>query len=75
MRLERSVTRIVDAAWWELNNTEKHAFDAIMAAKTVEDATRAACRFFEGAGAPDAVDRRALGADRWVSWIAMHPPT
>lgn len=70
LRTETVIGKIVSAAWWELNNKEQKARDAILAATTAEDATRAACALFEGAGAANAVKRRALGATRWKQWIA-----
>ena len=72
VRTERAASRIVAAAWWESNNTEKRARDAILAATTAADASRAACTLFEGAGAPAAAERRAAGANRWSAFIADH---
>jgi hypothetical protein len=72
VRTETSIMKIVSAAWWELNNTEKNARDAILAAATVEDATTKACALFEGAGAADAVQRRVMGAQRWVTWLGQN---
>ena len=69
VRHEQSIKRIVAAAWYELNATEKKARDAINAATNAHDASIAACKFFEGAGAANAAERRGLGAQRWESWF------
>jgi len=69
VRSETSLLKLVEAAWWELNNTEIKARDAIAAAKTAREASIAACTLFEGAGAPDAAQRRGLGAERWSVWV------
>lgn len=69
VRTETSLSRIVSAAWWELNHTETKARDAIAAATTAHDASVAACTLFEGAGAPMAAERRGVGAERWATWI------
>lgn len=73
LRSERDFGRIVRAVWAELNSTMVHARDAIAAAKTAADASRAACVLFEGAGAPNAADRRAAGAERWATFFGAHP--
>ena len=70
---ERDLHRIVDAAWWELNNTHIRARKAIEAALNASDAAEAACRLYEGAGAPEAAERRSVGAVRWVRFLARNP--
>jgi hypothetical protein len=72
LRKEQSIKRIVAAAWWELNNTEKKARDAIATATSAHNAAVAACVLFEGAGAANAAERRGLGAQRWETWIAAN---
>lgn len=72
LRTETSIPRIVEAANWELSNTHAKARDAILAATSAHDAAMAACIYFEGAGAPNAAERRGLGADRWETWFAEH---
>jgi hypothetical protein len=72
VRKEQSIKRIVAAAWWELNTVEKKACAAIAAAANAHDASIAACKLFEGAGAENAAERRGLGADRWSTWFAAN---
>jgi hypothetical protein len=69
IRTETSLKKIVQAAWWELNNTETKARDTIQAATDASTASIAACTLFEGAGAPDAAQRRGLGGERWSVWV------
>jgi hypothetical protein len=72
VRREQSIKRIVDAAWWEMNTVEKKARDAITAATNAHDASVAACKLFEGAGAENAAERRGLGANRWAEWFTAN---
>ena len=72
VRYEQNIKRIVDAAFWEMNTVERKARDAIEAAANVYDASVAACVMFEGAGAPNAAERRGRGADRWATWFAAN---
>ena len=69
VRTEQSIKRIVEAANWELSTVEKKARDAMLAATNARDASIAACKLFEGAGAQNAAERRGLGAERWAVWI------
>jgi hypothetical protein len=69
VRREQSIKRIVDAAWWELNHTHIKARDAVAAAVSVHDAAVIACKLYEGAGAPNASERRGHGGDRWDKWF------
>ena len=72
VRHEDDLDRVVEAAWWELNHTEKKAFAAISKASTAADAARAACTLFEGAGAADAAERRAQDAEFWATFFARN---
>lgn len=72
VRSERSIHRVVAAAWWELNGPLHKARDAIAACDNARSAAIAACALFEGAGAPNAAARRGLGAERWAGWIARN---
>jgi hypothetical protein len=69
VRKEQSIRRIVDAAWWELNHTHIKARDAVNAAASINESAFVACKLYEGAGAKNAPQRRALGGDRWDSWF------
>ena len=72
VRKEQSIKRIVAAADWELSHVLKKARDAMLAATNPHDASIAACKLFEGAGAPNAAERRGFGADRWAAWIPQN---
>lgn len=72
VRTEKSIKKIVEAAWWELNHTHNHARETIEAQQTLWSMTVEACKLFEGAGAPGAAARRAEGAVRWFGWISTH---
>lgn len=72
VRTETSIDKIVEAAWWELNNTHTHALKLIEASTNAAEASRAACVSFEGAGAADAAERRAKEAERWTVFIGNH---
>lgn len=74
VRSETDLTKVIAAAYWELNHTEIAAREAIVSAGTAADASREACILFEGAGAPGAADRRALGAERWSVHFATCAP-
>lgn len=60
------------AAWWELNNTEKKARDAMMLAITGGGAAAIGCSMFERAGAPDAVARRTLEGERITVFVSRN---
>ena len=62
VRTESSISRLVDALWWELENVYPRTLDELKAANSAEDAARIFCTEFEGANAPNAADRRALEA-------------
>lgn len=68
-----SIEQQVEAAWWELNNTEKLAKQKISDAATAADAGTAACVFFERAGAPMAAARRGAMAERWADEFQQNP--
>lgn len=72
IRTETNIERIVAAAWWELQNDEKKAYAAILACSNAADASRMACKYFEGAGAPNAAERRAAEGERWSAWIEIN---
>ena len=63
----------IEGAWYELHATEKHAFDAISAAKTALDAGVAACVRYERAGAAMAAKRRGVMAERWCDYVQNNP--
>ena len=75
VRNERNVDRIVEAAWWELagahgmGEVERRAFQLLKSAPDAAFAARAACTYFEGAGAADAAERRAHDAEFWATWV------
>jgi hypothetical protein len=66
---EKDMARLADAIHWELNNTHRAAQAAILKATTAADAARAACTHYEGAGAPNAAERRAADAEWWAAFI------
>lgn len=72
VRSETSISKIVDALWWELENVYPNTFAKLKAAKTAEDAARIFCTEFEGAGAPNAMDRRASEASYLSVWVAQN---
>jgi N-acetylmuramoyl-L-alanine amidase/Phage tail lysozyme len=74
VRTETSMKRIVAAAWWEMTNVPAYikAKAVISGATRASDASSIACRLYEGAGAADAAERRALGGERWSVWIAKN---
>jgi tail lysozyme len=62
-----------DAAWWELNNTEKVALNNIRGATNARDAGIAACVYYERAGAPAAAERRGAMSERWAVYFTNNP--
>lgn len=71
VRAERSILRICDALWWELNSKPYLAsLDAIRACKTANAAAQLFCVKIEGAGAADAAQRRGMAADHLSIWVA-----
>lgn len=74
VRTETDFSRLAQAVDWELNHTMAAAGRYILAAETSADAARAACTYFERAGASDAAERRAEDAKWWVTWLAENFP-
>lgn len=69
---ETDLNRLAMAMDWELRNTHRRAREAILAAENAADAARAACTYYEGAGAADAAERRANEAERWSAFIGRN---
>jgi hypothetical protein len=74
IRTETSISKIIDAFWWELTNVYPKTFAEMKAATTAADATRAFCVEYEGAGAPNAADRRVMMSDYLSVWVAQNEP-
>lgn len=71
VRSERSILRICEALFWELNSHPYAAsLAAIRACKTANAAAQVFCVKIEGAGAADAAQRRGMAADHLAIWIA-----
>jgi hypothetical protein len=75
VRSERSILKICDALWWELNSHPYAAsLAAILACKTANAAAQLFCSRIEGAGAANAALRRGLAADHLSLWVAENGP-
>jgi Phage tail lysozyme len=71
VRSERSILKICDALWWELNSRPYAvALAMIRACRTANAAAQIFCLRIEGAGAADAAERRGLAADHLAAWVA-----
>lgn len=74
IRSERSILKICDALWWELNSHPYAAsLAAIRACKTANAAAQLFSLKIEGAGAADAAQRRGMAADHLAVWVDAHP--
>jgi hypothetical protein len=72
VRAETSLARLVDALWWELENVYPKSLAKLQTAATAQDATRIFCAEIEGAGAPNAVERRVAETPFMETWIAQN---
>ena len=74
VRTETDLSKVVDALWWEMRNVNPYVsfFVFMMDAKTAEDAAGMFCSTIEGAGAPDAKQRRIADAAWWTVAIEQH---
>lgn len=73
VRTEPLIERHVQAAYWELTKGPyQHAWKAICASQTASEAAQLACKMWEGAGAPNAMQRRGAMATRWEAFFAEH---
>lgn len=74
VRTETNPVIVTGALWWEINNTPAYAkaLKAMTAAKTGEEAAGIFCERIEGAGAPNAKERRMADAAWWAKAVADH---
>lgn len=72
VRTETSIAKLVDALWWELENVYPKTFNEMKAAADAATATRAMCVGYEGAGAPNAADRRVEESAHLSVWLAQN---
>ena len=72
-----SVADNIEAAWWELSNPERKAFNEIKQAsyESANAAGAAACTFYERAGAPGQAIKRATRAGVWDHYFSTLPIT
>jgi hypothetical protein len=74
VKAETDIAKIVDALWWELSNVKPYV--ATLAQMRVEASAEVCaeifCQYIEGAGAPDAKERRAMDAAWWTTAISIH---
>ena len=75
VKSEHSIPKVVSALWWEMTHVRAyaHAFDLMDIASTANEAAGLFCQYIEGAGAPNAKERRELDASWWSVAIAKHP--
>ena len=75
VKSEHSIPKVVSALWWEMTHVKAyaHAFDLMDIAKTANEAAGLFCQYIEGAGAPNAKERRELDASWWSVAVAKHP--
>lgn len=71
---DNDIPRVVAALFWELSNVRPYAkaFADMKATTTAEEAAGIFCQFIEGAGAPDAKERREADAAWWTKAITEH---
>lgn len=71
---DNGIPRVVAALMWELSNVRAYAqaFADMKDAKTAHEAAGIFCQYIEGAGAPDAKERREADADWWTAAITEH---
>lgn len=74
VRADISIPTIIAALFWELDNVRTYAkpYADMKAAKTAEEAAAIFCQFIEGAGAPNAKQRRMTDATWWTIAISTH---
>ena len=72
VRHETSIKRIVDALWWELTTVYPKALALMDATHDYGTAASIFCRLVEGAGAPNASQRRAMDAQFWGNFVDTH---
>ena len=72
VRTETSVSKLVGAFWWELGTVFPKTLAELTSATSAEDATRILCTEYEGAGAPNAADRRVEEAAYLTVWLARN---
>lgn len=74
VRTEQRIERHVDAMYWELTAGPcVKRWPQIQACANVEDAARMICHYVEGAGAPNAQERRAGMAVNWHAYCDSNP--
>jgi hypothetical protein len=61
------------AALYELNTTEKHSLQELLATTNAYDAAVAWCKYFERAGAPNATSKRGVRAIFWAQYFKLSP--
>jgi len=60
------------AAWWELQTFPSLGLAELRAAATASEGGIAGCKFFERAGAKDALERRGAMGTRWSTYAAKN---
>ena len=75
VRTEKNIVAITGALMWEISTVRAYApaFAAMKTAKTANEAAGIFCSVIEGAGAPNAKERREIDATWWSVAIAKHP--
>ena len=76
VKSEHSIPKVVSALWWEMTHVRAyaHAFDLMDIAQTANEAAALFCQYIEGAGAPNAKERRSADASWWTLAISLHAP-
>ena len=74
VRTERNFAVVTGALWWEMTATPAYAaaLKQMRADAHVDDATGIFCQVIEGAGAPEAKERRMTDGRLWSVAIANH---
>jgi len=62
----------LQAALWELQHTERHAFLQIKVAQTAYDAGYAACRFWERPARTAQYAKRGALAEKWAAYFKVN---
>ena len=72
VRSETSISKLVDAMFWELQNVYPNVLKELQTATTGAQATQIFCKFYEIAGAANAIQRRVLESEYMTVWLSQN---
>ena len=65
----------LNAVWWELRHSERHALHEILSCHSAYDAGWAVAMYYERVGAKGQHRKRAKGAEKWLKWFSDNSNT